>query len=121
MTMRRVQELEYAFDRHDLGKFFPKNRCYCLSNDYVKTRDIDDKPLLMERALAELPAADDTWMVGDTEADIITAKNHGVKVMAVLCGIRDRTQLELYKPTLIVEDLSEAVDLVLNSPLARVS
>jgi len=34
-------------------------------------------------------------MVGDTEADIITAKNHGVKVLAVLCGIRDRTQLEL--------------------------
>ena len=55
MTMRRVRELDYAFNRHDLGRFFPKNRCYCLSNDYVKTRDIDDLPLLMERALAELP------------------------------------------------------------------
>jgi phosphoglycolate phosphatase-like HAD superfamily hydrolase len=119
MTMRRVQELEYAFNRHDLGRFFPENRCYCLSDDYVKTRDIDDKPLLMERALAELPAAGDTWMVGDTEADIITAKNHGVKVMAVLCGIRDRTQLELYQPDLIVKDLSEAVDLVLNSSVAQ--
>jgi len=41
----------------------------------VKTRDIDDKPLLMEQALAELPSVDETWMVGDTEADIITAKN----------------------------------------------
>jgi len=41
-------------------------------------------------------------MVGDTEADI-TAKNHGVKVMAVLCGIRDQAQLELYKPDLIVK------------------
>lgn len=120
MTMRRVRELEYAFDKHDLGRFFPKNRCYCLSNDYVKTRDIDDKPLLMERALAELPEADDTWMVGDTEADIITAKNHGVKVMAVLCGIRDRVQLELYKPDLIVKDLSEAVDILLRSSVAQV-
>lgn len=113
MTMRRVQELDYAFNHHDLGRFFPKDRCYCLANDYKKTRDIDDKPLLMERALAELPTADHTWMVGDTEADIITAKNHGVKVMAVLCGIRDRTQLELYQPNLIVKDLSEAVDLAL--------
>lgn len=113
MTMRRLQELDHAFNSHDLGRFFPKDRCYCLSNDYVKTRDIDDKPLLMERALAELPPADDTWMVGDTEADIITAKNHGVKVMAVSCGIRDRHQLELYKPDLIVKDLSEAVDLLL--------
>lgn len=116
MTMRRVRELDYAFNQHDLGRFFPKDRCYCLTNDYVKTRDIDDKPLLMERALVELPPASDTWMVGDTEADIITAKNHGVKVMAVLCGIRDRANLELYQPDLIVKDLSEAVDLVLNSP-----
>jgi len=116
MTMRRVRELDYAFVRCDLGRFFPKNRCYCLSNDYVKTRDIDDKPLLMERALSELPPAEHTWMVGDTEADIITAKNHGVKVMVVLCGIRDRAQLELYKPDLIVQDLSEAVDLVLQHP-----
>jgi predicted nucleic acid-binding protein len=36
-----------------------------------------------------------------------------------LCGIRDRTQLELYQPDLIVKDLSEAVDLVLNSSVAQ--
>lgn len=120
MTMRRVRELEYAFEQHNLGRFFPKDRCFCLANDYKKTRDIEDKPLLMERALAELPAADDTWMVGDTEADIITAKNHGVKVMAVLSGIRDRTQLQQYEPDLIVKDLSEAVDLVLRPSLPQV-
>lgn len=120
MTMRRVRELDYAFNHHDLGKFFPKNRCYCFSNDFVKTRDVDDKPLLMERALAELPPVDDTWMVGDTEADIITAKTHGVKVIAVLCGIRDRTQLQLYKPDLIVKNLSEAVDLILQHSLPQV-
>jgi len=25
MTMRRVRELDYAFNRHDLGRFFPKS------------------------------------------------------------------------------------------------
>jgi phosphoglycolate phosphatase-like HAD superfamily hydrolase len=113
MTMRRVRELDYAFKKHDLARFFPENRCYCLSNDYVKTRDIEDKPLLMARALKELPPATDTWMVGDTEADITAAKNYDVKVMAVECGIRDRTQLEIYHPDLIVKDFSTAVDLVL--------
>ncbi|MBN3888464.1 MAG: HAD family hydrolase [Nostoc sp.] len=113
MTMRRVRELDYAFKKYDLGKFFPENRCYCLSNDYVKTRDIEDKPLLMARALKELPPATDTWMVGDTEADITAAKNYGIKVMAVESGIRDRTQLELYHPDLIVQDFSTAVDIVL--------
>ncbi|MEB3178300.1 MAG: HAD family hydrolase [Nostocaceae cyanobacterium] len=120
MTMRRVRELDYAFSSFDIAKFFAKNRRYCLSNDYVKTRDVDDKPLLMERAKAELPRVAQTWMVGDTEADIIAAKRNGVKVIAVLCGIRDRAQLEQYNPDYIVANLDEAVDFILERSLQRV-
>jgi phosphoglycolate phosphatase-like HAD superfamily hydrolase len=115
MTMRRVKELNDAFDRFDLARFFPPDRRYCLSNDYVKTTDVKDKPLLMERALAELPAAADTWMVGDTEADIAAAKTHGVKVIGVLCGIRDRVQLMQYEPNAIADDLSDAIAMILKS------
>jgi phosphoglycolate phosphatase-like HAD superfamily hydrolase len=117
MTMRRQRELDYAFKKYDLGRFFPENRCYCLSNDYIKTRDTDDKPLLMARAVRELPSAIDTWMVGDTEADIISAKKQGIKAIAVECGIRDRAQQELYHPDLIVKDFSAAVNLVLEQVL----
>jgi phosphoglycolate phosphatase-like HAD superfamily hydrolase len=120
MTMRRVRELDYALQKYELGNFFPENRRYCLSNDYVKTSDIEDKPLLMERALAELPPACDTWMVGDTEADIAAAKKYGIKVIAVESGIRDRTQLEIYQPDVIVEDLTTAVKLILESRLAEI-
>jgi phosphoglycolate phosphatase-like HAD superfamily hydrolase len=114
MTMRRVRELDEAFNRCNLGQFFPENRRYCLPNDYVKTGDVKDKPLLMARALAELPPASDVWMVGDTEADIIAAKTHGVKVIGVLCGIRDHTQLEMHQPDLIANNLSEAVEIILS-------
>ncbi|MDP5337568.1 MAG: HAD family hydrolase [Nodularia sp. (in: cyanobacteria)] len=120
MTMRRVRELDYAVKKYDLGSFFPENRCYCLENDYVKTTDVEDKPLLMQRALAELPEAADTWMVGDTEADIAAAKKYGIKVMAVESGIRDRTQLEIYQPDLIVQDLSTAVKLILESGRVKI-
>lgn len=120
MTMRRERELDYAFKKYDLGRFFPENRCYCLSNDYIKTRDTDDKPLLMARAIRELPPAIDTWMVGDTEADIISAKKQDIKVIAVECGIRDRSQQELYHPDLIVKDFSSAVNLVLEQTLQPV-
>ncbi|MEG4293569.1 HAD family hydrolase [Microcoleus sp. C2C3] len=113
MTMRRVRELDEAFNRCNLGQFFPENRCYCLPNDYVKTGDVKDKLLLMAKALAELPPASDVWMVGDTEVDIIAAKTHGVKVIGVLCGIRDRTQLEMHQPDLIANNLSEAVEIIL--------
>jgi phosphoglycolate phosphatase-like HAD superfamily hydrolase len=120
MTMRRVRELDYAFNSFDLGKFFPENRRYCLSNDYVKTRDVDDKPLLMKRAQAELPRAAETWMVGDTEADIVAAQKNGVKVIAVLCGIRDRAQLQQYNPDYIVANLGEALEFILERSLQRV-
>ncbi|MEB3214639.1 MAG: HAD family hydrolase [Nostocales cyanobacterium 94392] len=113
MTMRRVRELEYALQKFDLYQFFPENRLYCLSNDYVKTRDIDDKPLLMAQALKELPPAEETWMVGDTEADIAAAKKHGVKSIAVECGIRDRAQLEADHPDIIVKNLTEAANFLL--------
>ncbi|PSF39526.1 haloacid dehalogenase [Aphanothece hegewaldii CCALA 016] len=112
MTMRRVRELDAAFNQYDLARFFAPNRRYCLSNDYLKTADTKDKPLLMERALKELPPASDVWMVGDTEADIIAAKTHNIKVIGVLSGIRDQSQLELYKPDFIVNNLREAVDLI---------
>lgn len=115
MTMRRERELEYALQKFDLYQFFPENRRYCLSNDYVKTRDIEDKPLLMERALRELPPTEQTWMIGDTEADITAAKNHHVKSIAVECGIRDRTQIESYHPDIIVKNLTEAVNLILEA------
>ncbi|MBD2435956.1 HAD family hydrolase [Nostoc sp. FACHB-110] len=115
MTMRRVWELDFAFKKFDLDRFFPENRCYCLANDYVKTRDIEDKPLLMAKALKELSPIADTWMVGDTEADITAAKKHNIKAIAVESGIRDRAQIELYHPDYIVPNLSSAFALIVEN------
>jgi phosphoglycolate phosphatase-like HAD superfamily hydrolase len=113
MTMRRVSELDNALNRYDLGKFFAADRRYCLSNDYTKTNDVADKTQLMTRALTELPASD-TWMIGDTEADILSAKANGVPVIGVLSGIRDRTQLQRHQPDAIVSNLGEAYSLILS-------
>ncbi len=112
MTMRRTSELEEAFSRCDLGRFFAPDRRYCLSEDYVKTTDVGDKPLLMQRAIADLSPVE-SWMVGDTEADIAAAKTHGLKVVSVLSGIRDRTQLDQHQPDWVATDLGEAVDIIL--------
>lgn len=114
MTMRRVRELDEAFDRTDLRRFFPPQNRYCLGNDYVKTGDTKDKPLLMEQAIKKLAPATSTWMVGDTEADIIAAKTHGVKVIGVLCGIRNHNQLEQHQPDLIMPNLQDAVNFLLS-------
>lgn len=112
MTLRRVKELEEPLNRFNLKQFFPPENRYCLPDDYVKTTDVQDKPLLMDKALGELPPPADVWMVGDTEADIVSAKTHKVKVIGLLSGIRDRTQLESYEPDFIVNNFAEAVDLI---------
>ena len=113
MTMRREAELAAGFDPHNLDCFFSNDRRYCLPNNYNKNTDIQDKLMLMEKSLQELPSAEDIWMIGDTEADMIAATTHGVKAIGVLSGIRDRHQLEHYQPDFIVNNFCEAVELVI--------
>ncbi len=113
MTMRRIKELDTALNQADLHRFFPPDRRYCLRNDYLKTTDVQDKPLLMARAAQELPAASQTWMVGDTEADIAAARSQNIPFIGVLSGIRDRPSLVQHQPQEIVPDLAAAVDYIL--------
>jgi phosphoglycolate phosphatase-like HAD superfamily hydrolase len=113
MTMRRVRELDAALENYDLGRFFPPQQRYCLNNDYVKTTDVEDKPRLMARAVEELAPCENVWMVGDTEADIAAAKSYEIPFVGVLSGIRDRDRLEQYQPDFIVNNLREALDLIL--------
>lgn len=113
LTMRRTRELNTALSQWNLTDFFAPDRRYCLDDDHAKTTDVDDKTWLMGKALAELPSACETWMVGDTEADILAAKAHQIPVIAVLSGIRNRTQLLQHNPDYIVNNLSEAVECLL--------
>jgi phosphoglycolate phosphatase-like HAD superfamily hydrolase len=115
MTMRRTCELNVAFDRYNLGRFFPHPYCYCLSDTHHKQGDIQDKTNLMTIALTDLGTDESTWMVGDTEADILSAQAHQIKVIGVLSGIRDRNRLEQYRPKAIVPNLAAAVELILSS------
>ncbi len=121
MTLRRKQELEPALSRFDLARFFPPNYRYCLANDYLKHGDIPAKAELMTQALHDLGSEPDTWMIGDTEADILAAQTHQIRSIGVLSGIRNYDRLAIHQPDRIVTDLTEAVDLLLlgettNSP-----
>jgi phosphoglycolate phosphatase-like HAD superfamily hydrolase len=113
MTLRRTCELEPAFKQYDLDRFFPPQYRYCLPDDYVKHGDVQAKTQLMEKALTELKPDPNTWMIGDTEADIIAAKTYNIKVIGVLSGIRNRQRLEHYQPDRITANLAEAVNFIL--------
>ena len=115
MTMRRRRELDPVLDKYNLKRFFSNDHIFCLDDDYVKTIDTEDKLKLMQRAQAILPVAEQQWMIGDTEADIIAAQSHNIPAIAVLSGIRNQAQLEKYKPNQIVLDLMTSITAIVES------
>jgi phosphoglycolate phosphatase len=65
------------------------------------------EPIL--KALDEIGIKDDNvWMIGDTELDLLSAKNSGVKSIGVLEGYGSKETLELYTDN-IFNDAYEAV------------
>jgi phosphoglycolate phosphatase len=119
ITMRRENALSFALAQYGLEPFFPLEQRYCLPNDYAKSHDVVEKTRLMDIALSELSPVDETWMVGDTEADIAAARSHDLPIVAVLSGIRDRQRLSTYDPDFIVDDLQAAVTVIANQVQSR--
>lgn len=57
---------------------------------------------------------DEVTYVGDSNVDMQTGLNAGVKTIGVTWGFRDRTELETYHPFAVVDTIEELKDLLLN-------
>lgn len=55
---------------------------------------------------------DEVLYIGDSEVDINTAKNAGIKVMAVSWGFRDKPFLEEQNPDFLVDDANQAKEII---------
>jgi phosphoglycolate phosphatase len=71
------------------------------------------KTQLLHRAMHEHHVThhnrDRSWMIGDTEADVLAGQAMGIATIALTCGIRSNNQLRQLQPTLIKTDLLCAV------------
>ena len=69
----------------------------------VKTR-------LLEKAILSGVSVEpsNSWIIGDTDADIIAGKTFGLNTAALTCGMRSYTQLAPLTPTIISPNLLEA-------------
>ncbi len=77
-----------------------------IGREHVEYPKPDAEPIF--KALEKLPKDDNIWMIGDTELDLISAKNAGVKAIGVLGGYGTKKSLEAYTNN-IFEDAYEAV------------
>lgn len=77
----------------------------------------DHKTVLLKTAIAAQQQAGfithNSWMVGDTEADIIAGQAVGLPTLALTCGIRSKGYLKRHKPTAVCCDLRSAAEFLL--------
>lgn len=65
-------------------------------------------PLLIAKRQGVLPT--DTYFIGDSEVDVLTGKNAGMRTVAVSWGFRERTVLEAAEPDVIVDSAQELLN-----------
>lgn len=68
-------------------------------------------PDMVFRAMAEL-GVDSCIYIGDSEVDVLTAKNAGVPCVSVLWGFRDRQQLEAGGGTIFCEKAADLPEIL---------
>ncbi|BAW97300.1 haloacid dehalogenase-like hydrolase domain protein [[Synechococcus] sp. NIES-970] len=105
VTLREKQQVCKMLDQYGLRRLF--SGIYGSDNHQTAyLNNAEAKTALLKQAIAEQGEVSDQWlMVGDTEADIVAAKNMKIAAIAVTCGIRDLSTLEGYQPEHCCSDL----------------
>lgn len=68
-------------------------------------------PDMLKKAMADI-GVDTCVYVGDSEVDVLTARNTGVPCVAVSWGFRDRDVLEEANPAFICDDTADLVEMI---------
>ncbi len=72
-------------------------------------------PYMINEVLKELGSdREHTIYVGDSEVDVMTAKNSGLDMVAVLWGYRDRDELEKAGATVFIDDAMQLIEVLEN-------
>jgi phosphoglycolate phosphatase len=108
VTLRDRDEAIGMLEQHGLRQLFTgiygtaSRQAAYLNYSEVKTK-------LLKRAMHEhgvgTKQLEHSWMIGDTEADVLAGQAMGISTIALTCGIRSHHKLTPLQPTLIKTDL----------------
>jgi phosphoglycolate phosphatase len=112
VTLRDRNEAIGILEQHGLRPLF--TAIYGTASSQAAYQNYSQiKTKLLHRAMSEHEIThhnlDRSWMIGDTEADIVAGQAMGISTIALTCGIRSSHQLSQLQPTLIKPDLLCAV------------
>ena len=111
VTLRDRLEATKFLEQHGLRKLF--TGIYGTDDSQSAYQNYTEiKTYLLDRAMKDrLPTTahpNRSWMIGDTEADILAGKAMGIPTIGLTCGIRSYRQLSQLQPTSIEPDLLSA-------------
>lgn len=108
VTLRRQTQVEEILNTYKLDHLF-KAVWGTQDIDAAYVNSAECKTALLAKAWADdcrrFGTPQQSWMVGDTEADIIAGQAQNIGTVALTCGIRSRAYLRQYQPEHICEDL----------------
>ena len=109
VTLRRKKQLQYAISQFKLNKYISNEYFFSLPDDRKISNDIKEKYVLFVDAINKTGLDQkDTWLIGDSETDIHAGRLARYrKIIAISRGIKSHEQLEILKPDLIINNLSE--------------
>ena len=107
VTLRDRDEAIRILEQYGLRQLF--SGIYGTDNQQAAYQNYSQlKTKLLAKAMHEhqvTQANSDSWMIGDTEADLLAGIAMEIPTIALTCGIRSQRQLSQFKPTLIKDDL----------------
>jgi phosphoglycolate phosphatase len=114
VTLRSQAQAVRILHQYDLAHWFIYIRG---AKEHLAAYDnyAEHKQALLAEAIAqpEFSGRDEYWMIGDTEADVLSAQALGVSSIALTCGMRNHHYLQQLRPTSIHHNLAAAASFLL--------
>lgn len=115
VTLRRQTQASEILNSYGLKRLF--TAIYGTKDvQSAYANNAHEKTALLQQAMAKYGTTH-SYMIGDTEADILAADGVGIPSIAVTCGIRSHNYLQKFNPDYIYPDLLCATHaLLVNEP-----
>jgi len=108
LTSKRKKAAFYDLNYLGIQEYFH----IVIGADDLKKKKPDGEGIRKIITLAECTNPEKVYMIGDTEMDILAAKNAGVKSIAVTWGFRDEKFLKDYDPDYIIHSPKELKEFI---------